>query len=137
MAACKSCGGPKPKGRGRKFCDDCSVGCDQHTTMRRDCTDCHRKWYQADPARQQKIRDDASRSRKRRVYGLNNEELDELMSREQCAICESEDKLVIDHDHETGKVRDVLCHHCNVALGHVFDNPITLLKMIAYLKEHE
>jgi hypothetical protein len=47
-----------------------------------------------------------------------------------CAICEEEVELhvgnnfngVIDHNHETGKVRGVLCGHCNVALGKLETN---------------
>ena len=39
----------------------------------------------------------------------------------------------IDHDHETGKVRGLLCDSCNWALGHVKDSPSTLRRLMAYL----
>ena len=39
----------------------------------------------------------------------------------------------VDHCHATGKVRGLLCFHCNTALGHVFDSPEILNKMIGYL----
>lgn len=39
-----------------------------------------------------------------------------------------------DHDHETGKVRGLLCHHCNVALGNVQDSVDKLQGLIDYLK---
>jgi hypothetical protein len=34
-----------------------------------------------------------------------------------CMACAGEERLVIDHDHATGAIRGVLCHHCNIALG--------------------
>lgn len=42
--------------------------------------------------------------------------------------------LVVDHDHNTGVVRGLLCHNCNRALGLLQDNPETLEVAIAYLK---
>ena len=48
----------------------------------------------------------------------------------QCVICGVEDKLVVDHDHQTGKVRGLLCNHCNRGLGHFRDDP-TLLEFAA------
>lgn len=40
----------------------------------------------------------------------------------------------LDHDHATGRFRGWLCHHCNVALGCVRDNPETLRKLASYLE---
>ena len=39
----------------------------------------------------------------------------------------------IDHDHVTGRIRGVLCFHCNAALGHVRDNVDVIANMIRYL----
>lgn len=54
-----------------------------------------------------------------------------------CAICgefPTEKKLAVDHDHETGRVRGLLCMRCNTALGH-FEDSITLLEAaIDYLE---
>lgn len=36
-----------------------------------------------------------------------------------CQMCGSGDKLNIDHNHETGEVRGVLCHSCNITVGYV------------------
>lgn len=43
--------------------------------------------------------------------------------------------LAIDHDHATGKIRGLLCSHCNLALGHTKDDPERLQKLIQYLAE--
>lgn len=40
----------------------------------------------------------------------------------------------VDHCHATGKVRGLLCHGCNVALGCVKDSASTLKQMVAYLE---
>jgi len=48
----------------------------------------------------------------------------------ECVICGDETKLVVDHDHVTGKVRGMLCNHCNRGLGHFRDDP-TLLEFAA------
>lgn len=40
---------------------------------------------------------------------------------------------VVDHCHESGKVRGILCHNCNRALGLVKDNPETLQRMIEHI----
>lgn len=60
--------------------------------------------------------------RLQQVYGITNEEYEE-MYREQggvCKICEKPEKtrrLQIDHDHETSRVRGLLCTACNTSLG--------------------
>lgn len=134
--SCDGCGGPKPKGRGRKFCDACGVGCDRHTSMQGNCADCRKVWYERDPDRKQRIRDQSTRSRKRRMYSVSNEELDALLNVDSCYVCGSGDDLVIDHSHVTGKVRKVLCRYCNLALGHAKDDPNLLRRLADYLEEH-
>ena len=57
-----------------------------------------------------------------------------------CAICGLEETqamkkhLNIDHDHETGLNRGLLCNSCNVGLGHFQDSEILLRLAIAYLR---
>lgn len=61
----------------------------------------------------------------------------------KCAICGTTDpglrhsaRLLIDHDHQTGKVRGLLCNGCNTGLGAFKDAPEALLRAAAYLIRH-
>lgn len=59
-----------------------------------------------------------------------------------CAICDDtpgvpyDDQLVVDHCHETGKVRGLLCPPCNWMLGHGRDQPSILAAGAAYVTAH-
>ena len=51
-----------------------------------------------------------------------------------CAICGKKPRhLVVDHNHITGKVRGLLCHHCNSLLGFASDSTASLKAAIRYL----
>lgn len=53
-----------------------------------------------------------------------------------CAICEQPEltrRLSVDHNHATGKVRGLLCHRCNVAIGLFKENVDVLSSAIGYL----
>jgi hypothetical protein len=70
-------------------------------------------------------------------YRLTPEDFDDLVEKQQnkCAICGApEPKFHVDHDHQTNKIRGLLCSHCNLMLGHARDNIETLLAAIEYLK---
>lgn len=80
-------------------------------------------------------------------YGITVDEYESLIANQNnaCAICEVEipDKLeykgkrrsVVDHNHETGEVRGILCLKCNLVLGHARENTTILYKAIVYLSE--
>lgn len=57
-----------------------------------------------------------------------------LQAHETCEICGSTERLGIDHDHQTGRTRGVLCRMCNTALGAFRDNIDYLKNAIAYLE---
>lgn len=70
----------------------------------------------------------------RHRYGLSDEDIANLPK--ECQICGVTDNLHIDHDHDTGLVRGVLCRKHNIGLG-FFDNDINaLINAIEYLKMH-
>jgi len=55
-----------------------------------------------------------------------------------CAICNNGDgtkNLAIDHDHQTGKIRGLLCTNCNLGLGLYKDSPVLLRSAAKYLDE--
>jgi len=52
----------------------------------------------------------------------------------RCVICQEELPLCIDHDHETGKVRGLLCRLCNAGIGMLRESPEVLRRAIAYLE---
>jgi hypothetical protein len=65
---------------------------------------------------------------------ISDESLKELKeTTKECVICGAEEKLVVDHDHVTGKVRGMLCNHCNCGLGHFRDSPMLLEFAAQYL----
>lgn len=78
--------------------------------------------------------------RKIQKYGLTPREYECFLiaQRGHCAGCDSYTNdgshLYIDHCHETGAVRGLLCHSCNIALGWSRDNPKTLRGLAAYLE---
>ena len=60
-----------------------------------------------------------------------------------CAICNKPEtrvvksgptQLAVDHDHATGKIRKLLCHKCNVALGLLDENPDRMRSMAEYIE---
>lgn len=76
-------------------------------------------------------------------YGLTTQEFEEMLLAQGglCAICGEADKggraLAVDHCHESGKVRALLCHRCNPGLGFFRDDIDRLKKAIAYLEKHQ
>jgi hypothetical protein len=82
----------------------------------------------------------SSRSRFReKLYGLTLEQYQFLLAKQQgrCAICGRTDNfgvaLGVDHDHETGIVRGLLCDKCNQAIGALREDPELFEAAIAYL----
>ena len=47
-----------------------------------------------------------------------------------CLICEKPDPEHVDHDHETGKVRGILCFNCNQGLGNFRDDVRSLIRAV-------
>lgn len=79
-------------------------------------------------------------------YGLQPGEHDALVRLQGgvCAACGRTPEeagmrrrpLHVDHDHATGRVRGLLCHNCNLALGQVADSVDRLMGLVAYLMQH-
>lgn len=72
---------------------------------------------------------------RRHKYGLEPADYEALLTQQNglCAICGALERLVVDHDHETGTVRGLLCAPCNKGIGHLRDDPNVLASALAYL----
>ena len=77
----------------------------------------------------------------KRLYGITIEDFDSMYIEQGgcCAICgkhqsELNRTLSVDHCHETGKVRGLLCRKCNAGIGHFDDDLGTMRNVIKYLE---
>lgn len=79
----------------------------------------------------------------RREFGITPQQYEAMHAAQNglCAVCQKPEtkvttgtcRLAVDHDHETGKVRGLLCANCNVGIGCFFDDPALLEAAAAYL----
>jgi hypothetical protein len=127
----------------KKYCNDCGKmksTVDFHASgWTRDglqvyCIPCRRK-------RNKKYTVEVAERRRKSKYGISIEQY-EKMKGDYCPICEVEfgtgtAKPGIDHNHTTGKVRDIICQNCNVMLGMARDDPGILESGAMYLKKHD
>jgi hypothetical protein len=75
----------------------------------------------------------------RNYYGISLEEYNSLFDKQGgvCAICStppSTRRLAVDHCHDTGKVRGLLCVKCNAGIGNLNDDVEMLKAAIKYLE---
>lgn len=71
-------------------------------------------------------------------YGIDREEYERMARRQlgACALCGTDEKrLVVDHDHVSGKVRELLCDRCNRDMA-VVDEPGRVEALLAYRDKH-
>jgi len=79
-------------------------------------------------------------------FNMRVKDYDKMLEKQNgvCAICGKQEtmtrnrrlkNLAVDHDHETGEVRALLCGHCNAGLGSFYENVEVMEKAIKYLKE--
>jgi hypothetical protein len=77
----------------------------------------------------------------RERYGISAEQYLEIAEKQEnlCAICGNppgSQALSVDHDHETGEIRALLCAGCNLGLGWFRDNIEVMRQAIEYLRKH-
>ena len=78
-------------------------------------------------------------------YGITLVQFDAMRIAQnfRCALCNKHEVetprkcLCVDHCHESGKVRKLLCESCNQALGLFYDNPEVLEKAAKYLRSYD
>jgi hypothetical protein len=79
------------------------------------------------------------KSHLKRKYGLTLAEFDTLLASQGggCAICGLPDADNVDHDHDTGRVRGILCFPCNVAVGLLHDSEERARSAAAYISRDD
>ena len=111
------------------------------------CRECRRhngrRAYNRDLTKNREI---GRRKQIRRNYGITLEEREakKASQHHRCAICRRPfadrphlpTSPVVDHDHNTGAVRDILCTNCNVALGLMDEDVLRFEAAQAYLLKH-
>jgi hypothetical protein len=81
-------------------------------------------------------------------FGITAEEYDALLVKQEykCAICQLSEtatrrgelkQLAVDHCHDTGRIRGLLCQRCNVGLGQFQDDAELLRAAISYMEGRE
>lgn len=99
-----------------------------------------KEWRLANPVKTQDYNRKASL---KSTYGLSVEQYNDMFVAQggRCAICkkhqsEFKRRFAVDHDHETGVVRELLCTKCNPGIGYFKDNPENLRQAALYLEMH-
>jgi hypothetical protein len=128
---------------GKCRCDDCKG---LSTEYRK------RKYYERHEANKAKMRSDYQRKREEnldykiaRAYGITKAQWYQILEAQDgtCAICKGgadcggsrpDAKFHVDHCHETGRIRGLLCAHCNQAIGLLRVRPDIALAAAEYLE---
>ena len=76
------------------------------------------------------------------TYGITVERWNEMMEEQggRCAVCgahNDDGTLHVDHCHDGGQVRGLLCRDCNLLLGYAKDNSERLIAAAAYIAKHD
>ena len=79
-----------------------------------------------------------------RRFGITLDDYNQMFTEQNgcCAVCGKHEKeqakaLAVDHDHETGEVRELLCHACNVSFGLLREDPEIILSLLAYARKYK
>ena len=128
---CKSC---NLAARAAKYRDDPRPAIDRALQWQRDNPERHQaKQREYAESGKKKVAD--RKSHLKRKYGLTLEDFEAMLASQGggCAICGKPDVDHVDHDHQTGRVRGILCFRCNVAIGQMDDDSDRLAAAMAYL----
>lgn len=96
----------------------------------------NKKWRETNP---ESYKRSGRRNHLKKKFKITPEQFDEmaLFQDNRCGICMKETKeLCVDHNHVTGKIRKLLCHNCNRALGLFEENAEVMTNAIKYIKEN-
>lgn len=109
------------------------------------CKDCHNKyvrteWYPKNREKQIKSVNKYKKANLAKTISYNYDstelEVQKVLDKQSCEICGGDNRLVVDHDHKTNKVRGRLCHGCNVAIGFFNEDVDRLQAAVVYLQRN-
>ena len=137
QAGCKACGAAQARAW---YARNKERSAESNRNWRRNNREYHnersKKWYRENIHRPE-IKAKRKRAAYKTKYGITDHAQLVDASGGKCALCGSTPKkLVVDHCHETGAVRDLICQKCNLGLGFFDDDPDSLLRAFRYLHEH-
>lgn len=106
--------------------------------LQNECKKCTKDRH-SEPKNKARRREYAWAVKLREEFGMSTEDYWEMFDRQggRCAICRAVPdwkRLAVDHDHETGEVRGLLCNSCNCGLGFFKDDPHLVAQALMYLK---
>jgi hypothetical protein len=115
--------------------------------LNKHCKDCLEAGIRFKKPRKKRTYDQNRNEQLKKKFGISSSDFDIMLSNQGngCAICGDENPLpsrghgtsgfVVDHCHETGIIRAILCGNCNKAIGFMRDDPTTAGKAAEYLKK--
>ena len=131
VTTCKDCGEEKsldefymrPNGKPLSYCKECAKARTRSRYRKDVATHAHR----------------ARVGHYRRKYGITVEQFDEMYEKQggKCFICEKEEATHVDHCHDSGDVRALLCNGCNSAIGLFKEDPDTMIAGAMYVLMHQ
>lgn len=95
------------------------------------------RWSRMTPAQRAARNETRRRKYIQDLYGISYEKYQEMRESQgnRCAICSREPRtLYVDHCHNTGVVRGLLCNRCNLGIGQFSDDAELLVMASDYLK---
>jgi len=99
----------------------------------------HKVWHASNPDKKRQYA--MKKYWLKKAYGITVIQKEQMMIAQGncCAICcafiDKMYNFCVDHNHSTGKVRQLLCRKCNIGLGHFNEDSLLLEKAINYLKK--
>lgn len=129
--------GNRPGGRRKGYCRECeSDYLAERLASSKDARDDRRaaalKYSRSERSRELRLA---------KLYGITLADYDAMLAAQSglCAICSAGEPggnanhWHVDHNHQTGRVRGLLCTRCNIGLGYFQDDPDRLANALAYL----
>lgn len=113
-------------------------------TFRTECKECEAKYRKLTRDKRENKYNYNKNHHLKNKYGITKEDYLKLLENQGgvCAICGTSNTgkrkaLSVDHDHQTGKIRGLLCSRCNSGLGNLRDDIEIIEKAIKYLEKYE